>query len=224
MTLRSLERARRRADRPPISGPRRRPPRLAPTCHAPFGCEVRVDARPRLLSELARQARPPETIQSQAEHDGCGTFFVTVALGAPGTNRTRSTRARGLSALGGFQHRAGWEDTGGRIPPERDQELAREGDDADTARAFPPAKALLIPARQRALALPMHPAPRELHHHRLEPLIPGPANALIACTTRRCRISPARIPAAPQFAADSETRATPRLRRATRTRSSSRRL
>src|SRR5712671_8035433 len=68
-----------------------------PVCgraHAPFGCEVRVAARPRLLSELARKARPPETVQSQAEHESCGTFFVTVALGAPGTNRTRSTRAR----------------------------------------------------------------------------------------------------------------------------------
>jgi hypothetical protein len=115
--------------------------------HAPFGCEVRVEARPRLLSELARQARPPETIQSQAEHDGCGTFFVTVARGAPDTNRTRSTRANRLSALRAFHHRAGREDPGGRIPPERDQQLAREGDDADTARAFPPAKALLIPPR-----------------------------------------------------------------------------
>src|SRR5438876_99662 len=117
----------------------------APVCrraHAPFGREVRVDARPRLLSELARTARPPETVQSQAEHEGCGTFFVTVALGGPGTNRTRSTRARCLSALRAFQHRACREDTGGRIPPERDQELAREGDDPDTARAFPPAKAL----------------------------------------------------------------------------------
>ena len=92
-----FERARRRADRPPISGPRRRPSHDLRCCrhaHAPFGCEVRVDARPRLLSELAREARPPETVQSQAEHDGCGTFSVTVALGAPGTDRTRSTRAR----------------------------------------------------------------------------------------------------------------------------------
>src|SRR5882672_12805262 len=55
--------------------------------HAPFGGEVRVDARPRLLSELAREARPPETVQSQAEHDGCGTFFVTVAFRPPSTNR-----------------------------------------------------------------------------------------------------------------------------------------
>ncbi len=97
MTLRSLERARRRADRPPISGPRRRPAERVPLCrraHALFGDEVRVDARPRLLSELAREARPPETVQSQAEHDGCGTFFVTVARGAPDTTRTRSTRAR----------------------------------------------------------------------------------------------------------------------------------
>ena len=83
-----VERARRRADRPPISGPRRRPadhPTIAsvvhPQAHAPFGCEARVDARPRLLSELAPEARPPETFQSRAEQDGCGTFSVTVALG-----------------------------------------------------------------------------------------------------------------------------------------------
>src|SRR5207302_4881355 len=53
---------------------------------------ARVDARPRLLSELAHAARPPETSQSQADH-GCGTFFVAVADGEPDTHRTRSTPA-----------------------------------------------------------------------------------------------------------------------------------
>jgi hypothetical protein len=37
-------------------------------------------------------ARPPETVQSQAEHDSGGTFFVTVAFGEPHSNRTRRTR------------------------------------------------------------------------------------------------------------------------------------
>jgi hypothetical protein len=72
---------------------------MIPVCrhaHAPFGREVRVDTRPRLLSELAREARPPETVQSQAEHHGCGTLFVTAAVSGPHTNRTRSTRANAV--------------------------------------------------------------------------------------------------------------------------------
>src|SRR6185369_3087149 len=73
----------------------RQAPSVTPLSFIARGSAVRSSgARPRLLSEHAPEAQPPETVQSQAEHDGCGTLFVAVALGAPLTNRTRSTRAR----------------------------------------------------------------------------------------------------------------------------------
>src|SRR5207249_1390440 len=142
-----------------------------------FGSEVRVTLALAFYPSSRARARPPETVQSQAEHDGCGTFFVAVAIGAPGTNRTRSTRVTPVITLRDFQHRARRHDPVNGIPPQRDQQFAGEGDDADLARPFAAAKARLIPLRQGTVPLPMHPAPRQLDHHRLQSFVAGARNA-----------------------------------------------
>jgi hypothetical protein len=106
------ERVRRRAGRPPTSGPRRRPtnnPKRARVHRAPTVSLATIQHR-RLSSRgsgsdawVATQrsssirartsiARLPETVQSRSGHVSGGTFFVTVAGGDAYSNRTRRAR------------------------------------------------------------------------------------------------------------------------------------
>ena len=56
------------------------------------------------------------------------------------------------------------------IPPERNDQLARQRDDAHAARPRAPApEPAQIPLRQVALRLPLHPDPRGFHRHRGAP-------------------------------------------------------
>ena len=60
-----------------------------------FGAEVRADdpSSPSIRARASR-ARPPETSQSPAEHECCGTLSVTVAFEADPTRTVRAARVR----------------------------------------------------------------------------------------------------------------------------------
>ena len=128
----------------PMSGPRRR--RVAPLRRAQRGharSAVSAAARLAFYPSARAAARPPETIQSQAER------WRRYPLRGGRRRRTltnRTRRARGAAraaARRALQHRARRHDPCGRPAPERDQEFARKRDDADFARPFP------VPKRAR---------------------------------------------------------------------------
>ena len=110
------------------------------------------------------------------------------------------------------------------IPPQRDHQLARHGDNPNPARPFAFPKAGSIPLRERALRLPPHPIPRELNADRLQPRIARPTNPLLPRPSPRCRTASAQSPSMPPICRRFRKPATPSPRRATPTRSSSRRL
>src|SRR5207247_6112067 len=66
-------------------------------------------------------------------------------------------------------------------PPQRNQQLAGQGDDPDPPHpAAPVPEAGLAPARQGTLGLPAQPRPRDLDRHRPHEPVPGLRNPLFA--------------------------------------------
>src|SRR5213593_1195954 len=81
----------------------------------------------------------------------------------------------------GFEHGALGHDARLEIPPERNQQLAGEGDDPDPPHATAPVpEAGMVPARQGALRLPAQPRPRDLDRHRPDESVPGLRDPLLA--------------------------------------------
>ena len=66
------------------------------------------------------------------------------------------------------------------VPPQRNQELPRQRHDANPPHPFAPApEPPLIPARQRAGLLIVHPTPGQLHHQAAHVLVAGARDSLV---------------------------------------------
>ena len=140
----------------PIGGPRRRPTltrisaratragvhacrRCPSSSSRASGCASWVCApSPRLLSEHARLSRGPLRLCSlNPDTSAAVPVSVSVARARPGRTPYRAARVRRVSdRLRGFQHRTRGNHAGGRIPPQRDQQLPRERHNADPTRPF----------------------------------------------------------------------------------------
>ena len=141
-----------------------------------------MGARPsaRLLSGLARNRAALRDCSVSIGHECCGTFLWR-SPGATLHSSVRAARVRGLTAgRHAFQDRTGGHDAARGIPPQRDHEFARDGDNPKTAGAFAAVREPVpIPTRQRAQRLPAHPIPRELNADRLQARIPGTTDPLL---------------------------------------------
>ena len=116
---------------------------------------------PSIRARICR--RGPLRPASLEPNSRCGTLFVPIAVDGSVTNRTRSTRVPMASAPGNLPHLqdcAGRHDARSRIAPQCNEQLSREGDDADLPRPFAAVEALAIPLAQGTRGLPLQPAPR----------------------------------------------------------------
>jgi hypothetical protein len=100
----------------------------------------------------------------------------------------------------GFHHGTRRHDPRRGISPQRNEQFACERHNADPSRPFPGPEVRSKPLGQRALRLPVHPAPRQLDTHRLQPRIARATDPLIPRTLatvifdRRKPDEPANLP------------------------------